>query len=165
VRVSSALGGLRQGEGAAGLSVRAIPGIPAALMVEARVTHDGAGRTIRPAAMVVTELDVMALPGGLEAEIYAQGGYIAGRGATPFGDIQTRVTARAFDRGRVRVDLGGGAWAGGQRGAKRADIGPTAIVSLPLGGGAMRVAADWRLRVAGDALPASGPAVTISAGF
>lgn len=147
------------------MSIRPLPAIAVTLMGEARTSDDAAGRHVHPAAMLVTEIAPFELPGNLEGEVYAQGGYIAGRGATPFGDAQARITRRVIDRGRGHFDIGAGAWAGGQRGAARVDLGPTASLSLPLGAGSARIAADWRLRVAGDATPASGPALTISAGF
>ena len=50
--------------------------------------------------------------------------------------------------------------------ASRLDVGPTATVGWPLGPtGAARLGVDWRFRVRGNAIPASGPAVTLSAGF
>ena len=49
--------------------------------------------------------------------------------------------------------------------AARLDVGPSAMVSFRLGEAQSRVAVDYRLRVAGDAAPASGPALTFSAGF
>ncbi|MEP7223149.1 MAG: hypothetical protein ABI673_10855 [Novosphingobium sp.] len=55
---------------------------------------------------------------------------------------------------------------GAQRGASRVDVGPSAGIVLRLGdAAAARLAMDWRFRVAGHAAPASGPAVTLSAGF
>ncbi|MBS1239358.1 MAG: hypothetical protein H6R45_64, partial [Proteobacteria bacterium] len=59
----------------------------------------------------------------------------------------------------------GGAWGGAQKGAARLDIGPSASLQLKLGEANSRVSMDWRFRVAGEARPASGPALTISAGF
>jgi hypothetical protein len=99
------------------------------------------------------------------AEAYGQGGYVGGGGATPFFDGQVIVQRRAFDAGPVELHLGGGAWAGGQRGATRLDVGPRASLRLGLAGSNSRVALDWRFRVGGGAGPASGPALTISAGF
>ena len=40
-----------------------------------------------------------------------------------------------------------------------------ATLAVPLGSGGGRLTADWRFRVAGNAAPASGPALTLSAGF
>jgi hypothetical protein len=155
----------KQREVAAGLSLRPLRRLPVALMAETRLIEDIDGRRVRPVVIAVTELPPFSLPAKMTAEVYAQGGYAAGREATPFGDGQVRVTRRLSERSGVHLDVGGGAWAGGQRGAVRVDVGPTASIAFPLGAGSLRLAADWRLRVAGDANPGSGPAMTISAGF
>ena len=64
------------------------------------------------------------------------------------------------------VRLGAGAWAGGQEGAVRLDVGPRVSLPLDLGHGvSSRIALDWRLRVAGNARPESGPALTIASSF
>jgi hypothetical protein len=164
LRISAALA-TKQREIAGGLSLRPIPAIPLSLMTEARLVDDAWGGRIKPVMMVVTELAPISLPADMSAEIYAQGGYAAGQDATPFGDGQVRVTRRVSVNQNVSLDVGGGAWAGGQRGARRVDFGPTVRVSFSRGATRLRLAADWRLRVAGDAAPASGPAMTISAGF
>jgi len=44
-------------------------------------------------------------------------------------------------------------------------VGPSAGISFRLGEAQGRVAADYRFRVAGNAEPASGPALTLTAGF
>lgn len=62
--------------------------------------------------------------------------------------------------------LGAGVWAGGQNGAVRLDIGPRVSIPLNLGKSvSSRIAIDWRMRVAGNASPASGPALTIASSF
>lgn len=58
-----------------------------------------------------------------------------------------------------------GLWAGGQKGAARLDFGPTIGTDVKVGETMIRVDADWRLRVAGDARPALGPALTLSTSF
>ncbi len=47
----------------------------------------------------------------------------------------------------------------------RIDLGPTLLVRAPFGKVSVDVAADWRFRVAGNAVPGSGPALTLSTGF
>jgi hypothetical protein len=83
------------------------------------------------------------------------------------------VYAGAQATGRVlRVGpatLAAGAWGSVQTGPAmaastavwRVDVGPQ--VAVPLG--RLRLAADWRQRVAGNAAPGSGPVLTVSAGF
>ena len=54
---------------------------------------------------------------------------------------------------------------GAQRGAARVDIGPSAGLVVPVGASAVRVTLDWRQRIAGDAAPGSGPALSIGSDF
>lgn len=165
VRITSALRVADDRELAAGLAVRPVAGVPVALMGEGRVRERNGRMIVRPAVMAVTELAPQRLPGGLEAELYVQAGYVAAPDATAFGDGQLRVTAdlARFEAGALRA--GGGAWLGAQRGAARADIGPTAQLDLQLGGAGARLGLDYRVRVAGDAAPDTGVALTLSAGF
>ena len=67
--------------------------------------------------------------------------------------------------GDLGLRVGAGAWGGAQEGASRLDVGPTAAETFRLGDVRARLAADYRVRVAGEAEPASGPALTVSAGF
>lgn len=165
LRATAALAGMPEQEAALGLSARLLPGVPLAAQVEARLRQAGGDTEVRPAALVVSEFPPLDLPGGLQAEAYAQAGYVGGDFATGFADGQARVTREVarFDLASVRA--GAGAWAGAQRGAARVDIGPSATIDLRLGEAPARLAVDYRLRVAGDAEPGSGVAVTLSTGF
>ena len=153
-------------EVAAGLAVRPVAGIPVALLAEGRVVRSGSAVRLRPAVALVTELAPQRLPVRLEAEFYGQAGYVGGAGATPFFDAQLAIDRPvAQPRRNVEVRLGAGAWTGGQRGAARLDIGPRASARFATGRAAARLSLDWRFRVAGNAVPGSGPALTLSAGF
>lgn len=165
LRASSALQQPRGEELAAGLAMRPLAGVPVVAMAEARLTQTADGTRLRPAAALVTELPPADLPGGLRAETYVQAGYVGGAGATPFIDGQARIEAPLVSVGKLRLRAGGGVWGGAQKDASRLDVGPTATLALPLGSGGGRLSADWRFRVAGNAAPASGPALTLSAGF
>ncbi|WP_305098133.1 hypothetical protein [Croceibacterium aestuarii] len=166
-RVTHTLEGPREGELAAGISARAIVAVPLRFAAEARVTDTAAGRELRPAVFAVTELVPAPLTHTLRAEAYAQAGWVGGQFATGFIDGQVRVDGRlaryGAREGELRVGLA--AWGGAQKGAARLDAGPSATVALGLGEVRTRVALDYRFRVAGDAAPASGPALTFSAGF
>jgi len=52
-----------------------------------------------------------------------------------------------------------------QRGAARLDIGPSLGLALPLGTRTLRLAADWRQRIAGPSRPNSGPALSLGTDF
>ncbi|MEY4238629.1 MAG: hypothetical protein RL339_1230, partial [Pseudomonadota bacterium] len=111
------------------------------------------------------ELPRFTLPAGLAGEVSAQAGDVGGPGGTAFVDGQLRVERRLLRLGRSELRAGLGAWGGAQKGANRIDVGPSATLDFPVGGGQGRVSADWRLRAAGNAAPQSGPAITLSAGF
>jgi hypothetical protein len=163
-RVSQAIGA-RESELALGLSARPLPKVPVRAAVELRLTQANGQTLVRPAAYAVTELPTFELPLGFTADAYGQAGYVGGRYASAFADGQVRAERRLAEFGDAKLSAGGGAWGGAQKGAARLDIGPSASLQLKLGATNSRVSMDWRFRVAGDAEPASGPALTISAGF
>ena len=165
LRVSAALAGARERELAGGVSVRPLAGAPVRLVAEARANDTARGTRFRPAAYAVTEFPPLELPLGARGEAYIQGGYVGGAFATAFVDGQARVERPLVRTRGAEVSTGVGAWGGAQRGSARLDIGPTAAVSFRLGEARGRLAADYRFRIAGEAEPASGPAVTVSAGF
>jgi hypothetical protein len=101
----------------------------------------------------------------MRGEGYAQAGYVGGRFATAFVDGQARIDRLVARLGKSEVRAGAGVWGGAQKHAARLDVGPSATASFRLGETQSRVALDYRVRIAGDAAPKSGPALTISAGF
>jgi len=165
LRLTRALVGNGESEAALGLSLRPPGGLPLRLYGEARVQRVAGQTRLRPAAVLVSELPPVALPLGARAELYAATGYVGGRDATPFFDAQLTADRAVGKRGPAELRLGAGAWAGGQEGAARLDLGPRASLRLQIGEAPSRLALDWRFRVAGRAAPASGPALTLSAGF
>jgi hypothetical protein len=165
VRATSAVAGPREQELAAGLSARPLPRVPLRVAAEARVTRTSAGSEVRPAVYWVSELPPAELPLGVRAEAYLQAGYVGGRFATGFVDGQARAERQIGAMGENELRAGAGIWGGAQKGAARLDVGPTATVSFRVGEARGRASADYRFRVAGDAQPASGPALTLSAGF
>jgi hypothetical protein len=165
-RATRTLEGSRQTEVAAGLSLRPLDRVPLALAAEARVTDTASGRELRPAAFAVAQLPPIALPLGLRGEAYVQGGYVGGRFSTSFADGQARVDGRLVQfRNDDDLRLGLAAWGGAQEGAGRLDVGPSAALAFTIGDARVRIAADYRMRIAGGAAPDDGPAVTFSAGF
>lgn len=165
-RVSTALGQVREYEGALGVQARPLPSVPVIVAGELRAAHGVGGTLLRPAGFAYTQLPRFALPLDTRGEAYLQGGYVGGAGATPFVDGQLRIDHALGVYRRALVRVGAGVWGGAQQGASRLDLGPGATLDLALRRTiSARVAVDWRLRVAGDARPGSGPALTLSAGF
>lgn len=165
LRATRAMAGARESDLAAGASARPIPSVPLRFAAEARVSETDRGTELRAAAFAVTELPPIELPAGLRTEAYLQGGYVTGEFATPFVDGQARITRELAGSDTFRLTAGGAAWGGAQEDAERLDIGPSAGVSFRIGQARGRISADYRFRVAGDAEPSSGPALTLTAGF
>lgn len=147
---------------AAGVSWRPTA-LPVEVAAEYRVGLDGTGGG--PAIGVAGGVDGVRVPHGFRLEAYGQAGAIWRERAEPFADAMVRVTRPLDLRPVTGLALGGGVWGAAQRGVVRLDVGPSAVARVPLGDRAVRVALDWRERVAGDARPGSGPALTIGADF
>ncbi len=164
VRGSQALSGADETELAAGMSVRPISA-PVDLQLEVRATQGRDGIAVRPAAFLTTGFYDAALPLDLHARGYAQAGYVGGDEATPFAQGEAIGEARVVRTGKAEVKLGAGAWGGAQRGVSRLDLGPSLSAHLRSENASIAVQLDYRVRVAGDASPIDGIAVTVSAGF
>ena len=133
LRTTSTLGGISETSVALGLSARPVPAVPIIVAGEGRLTQQGGSRRVQPAVRAVTALPPLGLPGDLRAEVYGQGGYVAGRYATPFADGQVRVDRALLNLGRAQARSGRAPGGGGiQKGASRLDAGPGATVSMPL---------------------------------
>jgi hypothetical protein len=165
LRGSAALQGAREREVAVGLSARPLARMPLRVAAELRAGDRASGFAIRPAAYAVTEIAPQQMPGGLVAEAYAQAGYVGGRGATAFVDGQARIDRSLAASADFDLRAGAAAWGGAQDDGARLDVGPSASLVFRLGEARGRLAADYRFRVTGNAEPASGPALTLSAGF
>lgn len=166
LRSTATIGQLRETAAALGFSARPLARLPVIAAVEGRVTEYAGQRRVQGAAMAVTELPPFPLPAGLRGESYVQAGYVAGRFATPFVDGQFRADRALLNLRGIDLRLGAGIWGGAQKGATRLDAGPSATIAVPLPrNAAMRVAVDWRFRLMGNAVPDSGPALTVSTGF
>lgn len=165
VRAVHALGGRTESDLAAGFAARPLAQLPLTAHLQARASRRSGRTDIRPAAFLSTGFDEVALPFGAQARGYGQAGYVGGRDATAFADGSFVAERVAFGGERTSFGAGAGVWGGAQRGAARLDLGPSASLRFQLGEGTGRIAVDYRLRVAGNAEPRSGVALTLSAGF
>jgi hypothetical protein len=102
---------------------------------------------------------------GFQLETYGQAGAVWRTRVEPYADGAVRVSLPVAEDGGVRVALGLGAWGAAQREAQRLDLGPSVTLAVPVDRASLRLALDWRQRVAGTARPGSGPALTVGADF
>ncbi|ARS27984.1 hypothetical protein [Sphingomonas sp. KC8] len=162
-RVSTALNDRRAAEAAAGVDIHPLPGQPLRLSVERRVDVGGHGRnawSVYGAGGFWRDLG-----GNIEADGYAQAGIVGARSRDLFADGALRIVHRQPIAPTTMLRLGGGAWGGAQPGVERFDIGPRAALSLPVAQTTLTAAIEGRFRVAGDAAPGSGIALTLAADF
>jgi hypothetical protein len=101
----------------------------------------------------------MRLSGPFQLDAYAQAGMVGLRSRDLFVDGSARVGLPLNDRLRLGVS----AWGSAQPATARLDLGPEAVWHFP--GTGASLSASYRLRVAGDARPGSGPAMTLSTEF
>lgn len=155
-----------QAEAAFGLSARPMRQVPVVAGAEVRMRSNSQARLeLRPAILAHTQLAPVQLPLDLRADAYLQAGYVGGSDARAFADGQLRLDREAARLGRHRFRLGAGVWGGAQRGAARLDVGPAARFSLDFGEWTGSVVLDYRIRVAGEAEPGDGAAITLITGF
>ncbi len=86
-----------------------------------------------------------------------------------FAGAQVRAAVPLLRIGKLSAIAGPGGWASVQHGSGftsgRVDLGPSLVMRAPIGKASFELSADWRFQVAGNALPGSGPALTLSTGF
>ncbi|HKR24119.1 MAG TPA: hypothetical protein VJS15_02580 [Allosphingosinicella sp.] len=145
-------------EAAAGLDWRPVARLPLHLLAERRQALGKDGRSAF--ALTLYGGASSELPRRLRLDAYGQAGVVGTRARDVFVDGSARISAPLGP-----VEIGGGAWGAAQPGAWRVDAGPSISYRLPVRGAALRLQADWRFRLAGDAAPGSGPALTLAADF
>jgi len=158
LRSTSAVG-RRGGEVAAGVRIQPVAGIP--LWVDAerrqRIGRFGGGRN---AFALFFEAGVYERPMPLHflLDSYLQGGVVGFHSRDGFIDgalTLTRPVYRQFSAGL-------GVWGGAQPGLYRVDAGPRVTMRVRPN---VKVHLDWRQRLAGNASPGSGPAITLAGDF
>jgi hypothetical protein len=151
-------------EAAVALDWRPAKALPVTFTVERRAGLDRVGRDAFAAGMF-GGVDGVRLPLSARLDGYAQTGLVGLKRRDPYVDGAIRIERRVLGNTRSRVSLGVGLWGGAQPRVSRVDIGPQIVAHAPLGPVGIRVGAEWRHRVAGNARPGSGPALTIGADF
>jgi hypothetical protein len=161
-RASVAHDDLREREYSAGVRWQPMASVPVHVTVENRFRHD---RPDAIAAFVAGGHQIGALPMDFTLDAYGQAGMVSGAGGGKFGDVQMQMLKPVSTHKHATLSAGVGAWAGGQSDVMRVDIGPSVRAELRAGSTQLRLDASWRFRVAGNARPGDGPAVTLSTSF
>lgn len=147
-------------EASLGMELQPLRAVPVRILAERR---QALGREGRSAFALLAHGGVSEQPllGSLRLDGYAQAGVVGLKARDAFADGAIRIGVPVTDN----LSLGLGAWGAAQPGASRVDLGPQASYRLPVLDRRARLSAEWRVRVAGDARPGSGPALTLSTDF
>lgn len=157
LRTSSEIG--RRGfEVAGGVRVQPVPGIPVWVTAERRQRMGQFGGRNAFALFAEGGLYQRPLPWQFTLDTYLQGGVVGMRSRDLFVDGALAVTRPVYKN----FSAGFGVWGGAQPGLYRVDVGPRVTMRVRKN---VRVNFDWRQRLAGNALPGSGPAITLGADF
>jgi hypothetical protein len=151
--------GRRGGEVAAGVRVRPLVDIPVWLTAERRqaVGRYGGGRNAWAVFLEGGMYD-RPLPWRFSFDTYLQAGVVGMKSRDWFVDGAFSVTRPVYRN----FSAGFGVWGAAQPGLSRLDVGPR--VSMKVRNN-LKVHLDWRQKVAGNARPGSGPALTLSGDF
>lgn len=145
-------------EAAIGLDWRPSGPVPVHLLVERRQRLGREGRSAF--ALTAYGGGSVRLGGGWRLEGYGQAGVVGMRSRDLFVDGSARLL-RSFGP----VEAGGAVWGAAQPGATRLDAGPQLALPVSVAGASLRLSAEYRFRIAGDARPASGPVLTLGVDF
>lgn len=158
LRTSSDVG-RRGGEVAAGFRIQPMTGVPVWITAERRqrVGRYGGGRN---AFALFAEGGVYdrPLPWNLRLDAYLAAGIVGIRSRDRFVDGAATVTRPVYRR----FSAGLGVWGGAQPGVYRVDVGPRVSMAVRDN---LKVHLDYRHQVAGNALPGSGPVLTLAGDF
>ena len=158
LRTSSDVG-RRGGEVAAGLRIQPMTGIPVWITAERRqrIGRYGGGRN---AFAMFAEGGVYdrPLPWKLRLDAYLAGGVVGLRHRDRFIDGAATVTRPVYRQ----FSAGMGVWGGAQPGVYRIDAGPRVTMKVRDN---LKVHVDYRFKLAGNAQPGSGPALTLAGDF
>ena len=163
-RATMAVRAPEQRELAFGAAFAPVSRLPIDIAVEQRVAVGNEGRTAL-AVMATGGVSDVTLPIGFRLDAYAQAGVVGAHRRDGFADGAVVIDRRLGVDEQAPLRLGALAAGAIQPGASRVDVGPRLTVRLPDVGKGGRIALDWRQRVAGDARPESGLALTLATDF
>lgn len=163
-RLSTPLAVKNSGELGLGVKIKPVRNIPISLYAEKRFRESSAGDSGTAIFLAGGSGPDQLMP-GIFLETYGQAGYVFQDDSSYFFDGSASILKNVSTIGARQISMGGAVWAGGQEGAHRIDIGPRISIKAPIGNASTRISIDWRQRVAGNAEPDSGLAISLGTSF
>jgi hypothetical protein len=153
----------RGAEAAVGIESEPIAALPLRISVERRIRVTSEGRNAW-SAYAAGGLYRELLP-GVVGDAYAQAGIVGAHKRDGFVDGALRVGRRWPIARSGGMIVGAGIWGGAQPHANRVDIGPRVALVLPVEAATVTIGVEYRARIAGNARPGSGMALTLATDF
>ncbi|HEY1146722.1 MAG TPA: hypothetical protein VGE84_10320, partial [Allosphingosinicella sp.] len=147
-------------EAALGLEWQPLASLPVRALAERRVALEHGGRNAF-SLLAHGGVSGRRVTGPMLLDAYGQAGIVGLRSRDAFVDGVVTLSMPVENW----IQAGLGVWGAAQPGASRLDAGPQLSVVLPLSGVNARLSGAWRVRLAGDATPGSGPALTLGTDF
>ena len=160
-RATTALARPHAPEAAAGLSLQPSRNIPVSLAAERRLSLGAGGRDAF-ALLAVAGIGPREIAPDISIEGYGQAGMVGLKRRDLFADGRLSLLRAVAP---LPVSAGVGLSGGAQPGIRRLDVGPQVQARFRAGAQSFRLTAEWRERIAGNAAPGSGPALTLAADF
>jgi len=151
-------------EVAVGLALKPVAALPIQIIAERRIAADHGGRN---------DFELVAAGGAydhplghhLTVSAYAQVGVVGITRRDVFADGSIEVEHPVVHEERLKLSVGAGAWGAAQPGVARLDAGPEFSARTPIGPASIKLTVSYRLHLAGDARPSSGPALSLGTDF
>ncbi|HEY1144747.1 MAG TPA: hypothetical protein VGE84_00220, partial [Allosphingosinicella sp.] len=143
-----------------GLEWQPLASLPVRILAERRVALEHGGRNAF-SLLAHGGVSGRRVAGPVLLDAYGQAGIVGLRSRDAFVDGAAALSVPVGDG----VQAGIGVWGAAQPDASRLDVGPQLSVALPVSGVNARLSGAWRVRLAGDASPGSGPALTLGTDF
>lgn len=155
-------------EAAVGVRWQPLTGMPVAVDIERRVALGDFARNAWAARLSGGAAAQTKLMGrSVTVEGWGEAGIVGLSSADVYGGLQGRAATPLLSLGKASLDIGAGVWAAGQRSygqtITRLDAGPG--IRFGLRPYPFTAQIDYRVRAAGNALPDSGPVLTVAGQF
>ena len=146
------------------LSIAAGQDIPIEMIIERRIRPEK-GAKDQWGLLIASGISPKQIRPGISVEGFAQAGVVGTRKPIPFAQIGLGLHQSIYDGTGLQAKVGAGFWADGQGKVGRIDIGPELAAVAKIGKQSLRLSAQWRIKVAGNAKPGSGPALSVATSF
>ncbi|MDE2340260.1 MAG: hypothetical protein KGL21_04240, partial [Alphaproteobacteria bacterium] len=149
---------------ALGVILHPIAHLPVSAIVEQRFALDSGGRNDAELIFLGGVYD-RPVAHGIFANIYSEAGIVGIRARDMFADGSVELEHFMLKINTLSFAAGAGIWGAAQPSVARIDVGPQLVLRSHIGPAGVRLTGGYRVRLAGNARPGSGPALSLGTSF